>query len=234
MLAGRRRHRPGHAGDRGRRRRDAADPRAPRDLLSCCASSRGLVALTKTDLVEPDWLELVREDVAGLVAGTFLEGGPIVPVSVEDGRGAAPSCARRSRDLAARGAGHGGPIDRRGCRSTGSSPSRASARWSPARSWPGASRVDDRVEVYPRGLQAKVRGLQAHGQPVTEASAGQRTAVNLQGVERAAIERGDVVAPAGTLVPTLLAGRHARAAGRRAAAGQDARPRPLPRRHAAR
>ena len=58
--------------------------------------------------------------------------------------------------------------------------------------------------MYPRGVQAKVRGLQVHGHPVPRRPAGQRTAVNLQGVERAAIERGDVVAPAGTLVPTLL------------------------------
>ena len=68
----------------------------------------------------------------------------------------------------------------------------------------GRLRVDDRVEVYPRSLQAKVRGLQTHGQPVTEASAGQRTAVNLQGVERLAVERGDVVGLAGTLVPSVL------------------------------
>src|SRR5229473_3332310 len=56
-----------------------------------------------------------------------------------------------------------------------------------------------------RGLQAKVRGLQVHGRPVEAAQAGQRTAVNLQGVERASLERGDVVAPPGALLPTLLA-----------------------------
>ena len=58
--------------------------------------------------------------------------------------------------------------------------------------------------MYPRGVQSKVRGLQVHGHTVPEATAGQRTAVNLQGVERAAIERGDVLAPAGALVPTFL------------------------------
>jgi selenocysteine-specific elongation factor len=61
------------------------------------------------------------------------------------------------------------------------------------------------VEIYPRGLQSRVRGLQVHGRPVAEARAGQRTAVNLQAVERAAIERGDVLAPPGLLLPTLLA-----------------------------
>src|SRR5207237_7331849 len=63
--------------------------------------------------------------------------------------------------------------------------------------------VDDRVEVYPRGIQAKIRGLQPHGHPVPEARAGQRTAVNLQGVERTALERGDVVGAPGTLVASV-------------------------------
>jgi selenocysteine-specific elongation factor len=64
----------------------------------------------------------------------------------------------------------------------------------------GGFTVDDRVEVFPRGLTAKIRGLQTHGHTVTEARAGQRTAMNLQGLERAAIERGDVVGLAGALV----------------------------------
>src|SRR5262249_42528905 len=64
--------------------------------------------------------------------------------------------------------------------------------------------LEERVEVYPRGLQAKVRGIQTHGQPVTRAVAGQRAAVNLQGVERAAIERGDVLSLPGLLQPTYM------------------------------
>ncbi|HSE93998.1 MAG TPA: SelB C-terminal domain-containing protein, partial [Methylomirabilota bacterium] len=68
----------------------------------------------------------------------------------------------------------------------------------------GRLAADDRVEVYPRGLTAKVRGLQTHGAPVVEALAGQRTAVNLQSLERASVERGDVVGLAGTLVSSVL------------------------------
>ena len=68
----------------------------------------------------------------------------------------------------------------------------------------GQLAVDDRVEIYPRGLASRVRGLQVHGSPVAGAQAGQRTAVNLQGVERVAVERGDVVAPPGALVPAVL------------------------------
>jgi len=152
--------------------------------------------------LEPDWLELVREDVAGLVRGTFLEGGPIVPVSSKTGAGVADLRAAL-RDLAKRVAPRGTdqlprlPIDRvftiKGFGTVVTGTLMA-----------GRLRVDDRVEVFPRSLQAKVRGLQTHSQPVTEASAGQRTAVNLQGVERLAVERGDVVGLAGTLVPSVL------------------------------
>ena len=68
----------------------------------------------------------------------------------------------------------------------------------------GQLALDERVEVYPHGLQAKVRGIQTHGQPVSAAVAGQRAAVNLQGVERAAIERGDVLSLPGLLQPTYM------------------------------
>jgi len=162
----------------------------------------GLVVLTKTDLVEPDWLELVREDVAGLARGTFLAGGPIVAVSAKTGEGIAELRAAL-RELAATVPSRGTdqlprlPIDRVftikgfGTVITGTLMA-------------GRLRVDERVEVFPAGVQAKIRGLQAHGRPVTESSAGQRTAVNLQGVERAAVERGNVLGLAGTLVPSVL------------------------------
>jgi selenocysteine-specific elongation factor len=68
----------------------------------------------------------------------------------------------------------------------------------------GRLTLDERVEIYPKRAQAKVRGLQCHGHPVVEAVAGQRTAVNLQGVERAAIERGDVLGLPGALLPATL------------------------------
>jgi selenocysteine-specific elongation factor len=162
----------------------------------------GLVVLTKTDLVEPDWLELVREDVAGLARGTFLAGGPIVAVSAKTGEGIAELRAAL-RDLAAKVPPRGTdqlprlPIDRVftikgfGTVITGTLMA-------------GRLRVDERVEVFPAGVQAKIRGLQTHSRPVTESSAGQRTAVNLQGVERAAVERGNVLGLAGTLVPSVL------------------------------
>ncbi len=176
-----------------------------REHLAICSLLRiktGLVALTKCDLVDADWLELVREDVAGLARATFLAGGPIVPISAKTGQGMdelrfalralAASVPPRAQDQLPRL-----PIDRVftvkgfGTVVTGTLAA-------------GALAVDDRVEVFPRGLTAKIRGLQAHGRPVERATAGQRTAINLQGLERAAVERGDVVGLAGTLVASTL------------------------------
>jgi selenocysteine-specific elongation factor len=177
-----------------------------REHLAICRLLRiksGLVALTKTDLAEPDWIELVRDDVRELLDGTFLAGCAIVPVSVKTGSGLAelrsalielaravpPKAADQTPRL---------PIDRvftvRGFGTVVTGTLTA-----------GGLAVEDKVEIYPRGVGSKVRGLQVHGKPVERALAGQRTAVNLQGVERAAIERGDVVAPPGALLPTLLA-----------------------------
>ncbi|MEK7769658.1 MAG: selenocysteine-specific translation elongation factor [candidate division NC10 bacterium] len=176
-----------------------------REHLAICQLLRiktGLVALTKTDMAEPDWIELVREDVARLLEGTFLHACPIVPVSSKTGEGLAELRAAlvtlgrevppKATDQTARL-----PIDRVftvkgfGTVVTGTLTA-------------GRIAVDERVEVYPRGLSSRVRGLQVHGHAVAQAQAGQRTAVNLQGVDRAAIERGDVLAPPGALLPTLL------------------------------
>jgi selenocysteine-specific elongation factor len=176
-----------------------------REHLAICSLLRikaGLIALTKADLVESDWLELVREDVATAVRGTFLEGAPIVPVSSKTGQGL-DELRAALRSLAASVPPRGTdelprlPIDRvltvRGFGTVVTGTLTA-----------GALATDDRVEVYPKRAEAKIRGLQAHGRPVSSARAGQRTAINLQGLERAAIGRGDVVGLPGTLVPSTL------------------------------
>jgi len=176
-----------------------------REHLAICQLLRiksGLVVLSKADLVEPDWIELVRDDVRRTVESTFLDGCPIVPVSVKTGAGLSElraTLAGLARAVPAKDPDHTArlPIDRVftvkgfGTVVTGTLVA-------------GRFGVDEKVEVYPRGLQSKVRGLQVHGHAVDQASAGQRTAVNLQGVERAALDRGDVLAPVSSLVPTLL------------------------------
>jgi selenocysteine-specific elongation factor len=176
-----------------------------REHLAICSLLHirsGMIALTKADLVEPDWLELVREDVASLVGGTFLAGAPVVAVSARTLAGLDELRATLSA-LARAVPGRGTdqlprlPIDRvftvKGFGTVVTGTLMA-----------GQLAVDERMEIYPKGLQAKIRGLQTHGRPVLEARAGQRTAVNLQGLERAAIDRGDVLGHVGTLVPTVL------------------------------
>jgi selenocysteine-specific elongation factor len=162
----------------------------------------GLVALTKTDMVEPDWLDLVQEDTAEFLHGTFLEGKPIVPVSSKTGAGLpalvetlhgictrlTPKSASGSTRL---------PIDRvfsmRGFGTvvTGTL-------------FSGTLHLEDRVEIQPRGITARVRGLQVHNLSVSEAVAGQRTAVNLQGLEKADIQRGDVLITPGRYPATYM------------------------------
>jgi selenocysteine-specific elongation factor len=176
-----------------------------REHLAICQLLRvrsGLVVLTKADLAEPEWLELVQEDVRSFLHGTFLDGAPILPVSAKTGQGLPElrnTLLTLARAVPSRGtdATFRLPIDRvftiRGFGTvvTGTVAS-------------GQLALDERVEVYPRALQAKVRGIQTHGRPVSTAAAGQRAAVNLQGVERAAIARGDVLSLPGLLQPTYM------------------------------
>src|SRR5438132_1164888 len=150
-----------------------------REHLAICSLlhvKSGLVVLTKTDLVERDWLELVKDEVAALVRGTFLEGTPLLAVSSKTGEGLLElRAALRSlaETVAARGLGQLPrlPVDRvftvRGFGTVVTGTLTA-----------GRLAVDDRVQVYPKGVEAKIRGLQTHGHPVTEAFAGQRTAIN--------------------------------------------------------
>jgi selenocysteine-specific elongation factor len=162
---------------------------------------KGLVVLTKIDLVDdPDWLEMVQEDVTDFLKGTFLQGSPIIRVSAATGEGLEElkqaldrlvvEVEPRSSDGPFRL-----PVDRvfsmRGFGTVVTGTSVA-----------GKLHIGDPVMVYPLQHKTKVRGLQVHNEEVQEIYAGQRTAINLQGVERALIQRGDVVATPGALVPT--------------------------------
>lgn len=152
---------------------------------------RGLVALTKKDLVDPEWLELVQEEIRTFLAATFLRDAPIVPVSAVSGEGLGElkdALARVSADSHPR-LGDGItrlPIDRvftiRGFGTvvTGTV-------------WTGSLAVGDEVAVLPKGLYSRVRRLQVHNENVERAAAGQRAAVNLPGLETEQIERGDLL-----------------------------------------
>jgi selenocysteine-specific elongation factor len=165
------------------------------DICRLLGIRRGIVALTKADLVDEDILGLVRLEVEELVAGSFLEGAPMVPVSSVTGAG----LDELRRELARVSAGVGEknvaghfrlPIDRVfsvkgfGTVATGTLISGSVAR-------------EQEVEVYPAGRRLRVRGVQVHGSAAGRAVAGQRTAVNLADIEPAGLARGDVLSEPG-------------------------------------
>jgi len=171
------------------------------EICSLLGVRAGLVALTKIDMVEPDWLDMVREEVAEYLKGSFLEGAPILPVSAHTGAG----LPELKAELARMAAGYAPnrrsdllrlPVDRvftmkgYGTVVTGTLVS-------------GKARVGDDITVYPAGLATKIRTLQQHGVQADEVPAGSRTAVNLAGVEVEQIARGDVLARPGSLFPSL-------------------------------
>jgi selenocysteine-specific elongation factor len=161
---------------------------------------QGLVVLTKADLVEADWLELVEEEIREALVGTFLEGSPLVRFSAVTGEGTEALLATLG-ELAAKVPPKPAsgifrlPVDRVftikgfGTVVTGTAIS-------------GRLRVGDAVMVYPPLYKARVRSLQMHGAAVEELLAGSRAAINLQGLEKEEMERGMVVATPGALIPT--------------------------------
>jgi len=162
----------------------------------------GLVAITKIDLVDKEWLSLVRSDVSSFLSNTFLKDAPIVEVSSYSGEGIT-ALLEVLDDLAqsapSREAGNFFrlPIDRVftmkgfGTVITGTTIS-------------GQISIGDDVTIYPKGFKSKVRGIQVHNKEVTIAGAGVRTAINLQGVEKEIVSRGDVVAENDSLRPSYM------------------------------
>lgn len=161
---------------------------------------RGIIAITKSDLVDSDTLGLVRLEIEEFVRGSFLDTAPIVPVSARSGagldelksvlRGAAHAVTAKDATQNFRL-----PIDRSfamkgfGTVVTGTLIS-------------GAVKLEDEVELYPARTQLRVRGLHSGGKQIQHAVAGQRTAVNLAGIEHEDITRGMVLAPAGLFEAT--------------------------------
>ncbi|HYS42761.1 MAG TPA: selenocysteine-specific translation elongation factor [Geobacteraceae bacterium] len=172
------------------------------DICQLLGVKKGLVALTKIDMVDPDWLGLVTEEVRDYLAGSFLEAAPIMPVSSRTGEGLDRlkiELARLAGEVEEK-KGEGPfrlPVDRVftitgfGTVVTGTLLS-------------GAISVGDEVEVLPAALPCRVRGIQTHGKKSDKGFAGQRVAVNLQGVEHTEIFRGDIVVPRAIYRPTRI------------------------------
>ncbi len=162
----------------------------------------GLVVLTKIDMVDPDWLELVREDVAEYLSHTFLAEMPTVEVSSVTGQGIEEMIQvlnRLAEEVPEKDTGHlfRLPIDRiftmRGFGTviTGTSVS-------------GQISTGDEVTIYPEGISSRIRGMHVHNKEVTEVSSGLRTAVNVQGIEKMMLQRGDILATKGSLRTTYM------------------------------
>lgn len=164
-------------------------------IMSLLGVQRGIVALTKIDIVDPELVELAAEDVRETVAGTFLEDAPIFPLSSKSGEGmdafrtalfamAAETTPRSSegvfrmpvqRVFSAKGFGTivtGIPVS-------------------------GRAHIGDALEVLPKGQRGKLRGIQAYKESVTEGRAGHSTALNIADVAHHEVERGMVVATPG-------------------------------------
>ncbi|HTR38149.1 MAG TPA: selenocysteine-specific translation elongation factor [Bryobacteraceae bacterium] len=170
------------------------------DICSLLGIRKGIVVLTKADLAGADLVELVRLEVDEFVRGSFLEGAPVVAVSSTTGAGLPElraEVAKLAESIAERDASQYFrlPIDRAftmrgfGGVVTGTLVS-------------GSVRLEEEVELHPLGRRVRVRGIQVHSASVKEASAGQRTALNLAGVDVAELRRGMVLAEAGRFRPT--------------------------------
>ena len=169
-------------------------------IISLLGIKTGLVALTKKDLVDDDYLQLQIDAIRIRLAGSFLDGCPIVPTSTMTGEGFADIPAKLDELLtdemqrpdigAARLF-----IDRRftiqgmGTVVTGTL-------------LEGRLAVDQQVEIQPSGAKTRIRNLQTHKSKISEAVPGSRVAINLAGIEKGAIERGEAVCLPGSIIPT--------------------------------
>jgi selenocysteine-specific elongation factor len=172
------------------------------DICRLLGIRGGVIAMTKSDLVEVDVQELVRMEIDEFVAGSFLADAAIVPVSSVSGSGLdalRAALERAARAVVAKDTSRPPrlPIDRsfsmrgHGTVVTGTLIS-------------GSIAVGDELELYPTGRRMRMRGLQVHGAPVARAHAGERTAVNLAGIDASSVHRGMTLAPPGLRATTQI------------------------------
>ena len=163
----------------------------------------GLVALTRTDLVEDsELIELCQEEVIELLEGTFLEGQPVIPVSAKSGEGLTKlreALSKLYKQIPAPeiekpfrlGVDRSFTVKGFGTVVTGTVLS-------------GSVKQDEEVQQYPQKRGVRIRGLQAHGQAVNEVFAGQRAALNLAGITKEKIQRGDQLAKSESLLTSYM------------------------------
>ena len=167
------------------------------DILTLLGIKDGCVVITKSDVVDPEWLEMMQEEIVGRVEGTFLEGKPVFCVSAYTGQGI-PELRQELHDMVQRASIKNMrvpfrlPVDRVfsvdgfGTVVTGTLIE-------------GSMHEGDLAELIPSGASTRIRNLQVHGKDVDTAYAGQRVAVNLAGLKKTDIKRGDAVAKPGSV-----------------------------------
>jgi selenocysteine-specific elongation factor len=172
------------------------------NILSILQIQKGIIVLTKSDLVDPDWLSMITEDVRAYVAGTFLQAAPIIPVSAITGEGIdhlRSAIYEMTKDVTQKDmtAGVRVPIDRVfsadgfGTVITGTQVE-------------GTLNVGDVLTIYPQNKTAKIKNIQMHGKNIDKSFAGQRVAINLAGVKRDELTRGNVLAKPDSMNVTML------------------------------
>ena len=171
------------------------------EILQALGIDDGIIAITKTDMVDEEWLELVQEDIRDYVEGSFLEGKPMIPVSAKSGENIdllkeeiIRKCDRESKRIEAPEMFRL-PVDRVFIKSGFGTVVTGTLM-------DGTCSLNDEVHVFPEETPAKIRGIQTYGNDVEQAVAGQRTAINLSGVRKEDIRRGDVIAAKGAVSVT--------------------------------
>ena len=167
------------------------------DILTLLGIKDGCVVITKSDVVDPEWLEMMKEEIVGRVEGTFLEGKPVHCVSAYTGQGI-PELREELHGMVQRAAIKNMrvpfrlPVDRVfsvdgfGTVVTGTLIE-------------GSMHEGDPAELVPGGAETRIRNIQVHGKDVDTAYAGQRVAVNLAGLKKTDVKRGDAVAKPGSV-----------------------------------
>ncbi len=172
------------------------------DICELLGVRRGVVALTKSDLVDQEWLELVAEEVRDELSETFLADARLIPVSAKTGDGLdelKSELLTLTKDLGAKSPAGAFrlPLDRvftiRGFGTVVTGTVLG-----------GRVRTGDAVVVFPQGTTAKVRGIENHGDSLDAAVAGMRCAINLSGISREALTRGDVLSHPEALTPSHI------------------------------
>ena len=176
-------------------------------ILSLLNISEGIIVVTKKDMVDEDWLEIVCDEVRQEVQGTFLENAQIIPVSSYTGEGieqlrqAIFTMIDQKTQIKNLDVPFRIPVDRIfsvegfGTVITGTLIE-------------GTMKVGDPVTVYPSRIESRIRNLQVHSQDVQEAYAGQRVAVNLAGLKKTDLNKGDVIAVPGSMHTTMMIDIH--------------------------